>query len=457
MPFQSRLLPECVKTLRIGIPIVIAQLLNISMGFVDTVMTGNYTAEALAAVSSSQHMIMPLIMFLAALISAGQAITAQYTGAGTPKAVIGRVTINALFIGLCFSLLLIIYSRLAPNLLVFFGFKPAIIEQATGYMAAFAWGLPGTITFIVFTAFFAGIARPTTTMLVSFVMLAVNIVGNYGLIYGRLGLPELGAVGAGWTSTLAAWSGSITIVLLTIFRKNAREYFSLSSSFRLQRSLLTQILRIGTPSGLSVVFESTMFAVFSLLMGKFGVLVLTGSQIAMTCASITFMIPLGLSFAITTNVGIYIGQYRYNQAQLAGIAGYLVAIVFSLVSASTLFLFRKELAAIYTNEAGVISIAATLIGFAAVFQVSDALQVSGMGILRGYKDTRIPMLSNLVSYWAVGMTFGIALGFALELQASGMWMGIITGLSMAALLHGLRFRLVSRAWIKRPDNRDAPG
>jgi MATE family, multidrug efflux pump len=452
LSLEKPFLTECSRIFRIGIPIVIAQLLNISMGFVDTVMTGNYSAETLAAVSSSQHMVMPLIMFIAAVISAGQAITAQYVGAGRTKTAIGRVSVHSLLIGICFSILLVFYAQFSPIFLPFFGFEPPVILLAQAYLNAFAWGLPGTIIFIVFASFFAGIARPMLTMVVSFFMLLMNIVGNYTLIYGRFGFPEMGAEGAGWTSTLAAWTGAIAILILTASHKEFRKYFSRRSAFKLRGLLVGQILKIGTPSGFSIIFEATMFAVFSLLMGRFGVIVLSGSQIALSCASITFMIPLGLSFAITTNVGFYIGQQRYHQARLAGLAGYAVSIGCSLFSASILILFNRQIAAVYTNNTEVIAITAGLLVFAGIFQLSDALQVAGMGILRGYKDTRIPMLSNLVSYWAIGMTLGVLLGFQFGLQAEGMWIGIIIGLSVAAILHGLRFKSVSSRWIQHENS-----
>lgn len=450
------LLVECGRIVQIGIPIVIAQLLNVSMGFVDTVMTGNYSAEALAAVSSSQHLIMPLIMFVAAVISAGQAITAQYVGAGRNKKEIGKVTTHGLLIGLFFAVLLVIYTKLAPLFLPFFGFNPAVIELAEEYLSVFAWGLPGTIIFISFTAFYAGISKPLMTMFVSFIMLMTNVVGNYTLIYGRFGFPELGVVGAGWASTLSAWSGAVTILMITFLRREFREYIPGRLVFRLYGALLRQILRIGIPSGLSIIFEATMFAVFSLLMGRFGVTVLAGSQIALNCASIAFMIPLGLSFAITTNVAVYVGQQKYREARLAGMAGYTVSICFSMISATVLILFNRQIAAIYTNNSELITIAAALLVFAGIFQLSDGLQVSGMGILRGYKDTRVPMVSNLVSYWGVGMTLGYVLGFVFLYEARGMWIGIIIGLSVAAVLHGVRFKAVALHWIRREEKRGDP-
>jgi len=416
---------------------------------VDTVMTGNYSAEALAAVSSSQHLIMPLIMFVAAVISAGQAITAQYAGAGRDKPEIGKVTAHGLLIGLCFAGVLFIYTKMAPLLLPFFGFDTLVITLAEDYLAIFAWGLPGTIIFIAFMGFYAGISRPLVTMMVSFIMLAVNVIGNYTLIYGRFGFPELGVVGAGWASTLSAWSGAVAILLFTFLRREFREYIPGRLVFKLYGALLRQILKIGLPSGLSIIFEASMFAVFSLLMGRFGVTVLAGSQIALNCASITFMIPLGLSFAITTNVAVYVGQEKYREARLAGIAGYTVSICCSIFSATALILFNHQIAAVYTTNIELVNIAAALMVFAGIFQLSDGLQVSGMGILRGYKDTRIPMISNLVSYWGVGMTLGYILGFVFDYGAQGMWIGIIIGLSVAAVLHGLRFKRVAARWIQR--------
>jgi len=449
MSFSRSLFTESGRVVRIGIPIVIAQLLNISMGFVDTVMTGNYSAEALAAVSSSHHLVMPLLMFVAAVISAAQAITAQYSGTGRKKPDIGKVTAHGLLIGLCFSAFIIIYTRIAPLFLPFFGFDAPVIVLAADYLHVFGWGLPGTIIFISFASFYAGISRPLITMMVSFIMLAMNIIGNYTLIYGHFGFPELGAVGAGWASTLSAWSGALAILMITFLHKEFREYIPGRQVFRLYSYLLRHILKIGLPSGLSIVFEASMFAVFSLLMGRFGVTILAGSQIALNCASITFMIPLGLSFAITTNVAVYIGQEKYRAARLAGIAGYAVSICCSVFSATVLILFNHQIAAVYTNDTQVIAITASLLVFAGIFQLSDGLQVSGMGILKGYKDTRIPMISNLVSYWGVGMTLGYGLGFILDYGAQGMWVGIIIGLSVAAVLHGLRFKRVAHYWIQR--------
>ena len=446
------LLKECGRILKIGAPITIAQLLNMSMGFVDTVMTGNYNAEALAAVSGSQHMVMPFLLFGAAVIGSSQAITAQFVGSGSEKGTIGDVTRHAMLIGIAFSFLLILLTKIAPLVLPFFGFKPAVIALAKGYLFAFSFSLPATIVFIAFASFYAGISKPIVTMLISLLMLCVNIVGNYSLVFGNFGFPELGAEGAGWTSALASWVGALGITAVTFLHKEFNTFNPFKSFLKIDRSLFHQILKIGIPSGFSSIFEVSMFAVFSLLMGKFGVLVLAGSQIALNCASLIFMVPLGLSFAITTSVGMYIGQKKYYEARFAGFSGYVVNIVCNIGSAAMLFLFAEQIASFYTNDQKLIEIASTLLMFAGIFQLSDGIQVAGMGILRGYKDTKIPMIANFISYWGVGMPMGYILGFKFGLEARGMWIGIIFGLTVAAVLHGLRFKIVSTKFIKKlPD------
>ncbi|MBU2513091.1 MATE family efflux transporter [bacterium] len=443
MTLIKRLFAESGSILKIGIPITIAQLLNISMSFVDTVMTGNYNAEALAAVSGSHHLIIPFEVFGVAVIGAAQAITAQFVGSGKAKQEIGKVTIHSILIGLIFSIFLILITRIAPLFLPFFGFEASVISLAADYLFAFSWGLPATMIFIGFAGFYAGISKPIMTMLISIIMLSVNVIGNYTLIFGHFGFPALGAEGAGWTSTLAAWSGTIGIIAISFFHKEIKQFNPFTLSFRPNKRLFKQILRIGIPSGFSSVFEVSMFAVFSLLMGRFGVEVLAGSQIALNCASILFMVPLGLSFAITTNIGMYIGQNKFREARFAGICGYVVNIIFNIGSAVMLIIFSREIAGVYTNDPQLISIASALLLFAGIFQLSDGAQVAGIGILRGYKDTKIPMISNLISYWGVGMSLGYFLGFYLGYQAKGMWIGIIIGLSVAAVLHGLRFKIVS--------------
>lgn len=446
---KNILLDECRRILKIGAPITIAQLLNMSMGFVDTVMTGNYSAEALAAVSGSHHMVTPFLLFVAAAIGSSQAITAQFVGSGTDTRSIGNVTRHAMLIGLTFSFLLILITKIAPLVLPFFSFEAPVIALARDYLFAFSFSLPATIIFIAFASFYAGISKPVVTMLISLLMLSTNIIGNYSLVFGNFGFPELGAEGAGWTSTLASWVGALGIVSVTFIHKEFNKFNPFKSFFRFDISLFQQILKVGIPSGFSSIFEVSMFAVFSLLMGKFGVLVLAGSQIALNCASLVFMVPLGLSFAITTNVGTYIGQKKYHQARFAGFSGYVVNIVCNTVSCAMLLLFAEQIAGFYTKDIKVIEIASTLLMFAGIFQLSDGIQVAGMGILRGYKDTKIPMMANFISYWGVGMPIGYVLGFKFGYGAQGMWIGIIIGLTVAAVLHGLRFKIVSTRFIKK--------
>ena len=444
MEFKKGIIKECKKIIGIGIPITISQLLHMSMGVVDTLMTGNYSTEALAAVSGGSNLIVSFVVFGAALLSASQAIIAQMYGGGKEKTVLGNIVTQGIIMMTVYALFLIPLSRMAPAVLIHFGFEDGVIVLAQKYICAFAYGLPATLIFFVFSTFYAGISKPVITMYFGFLMLFVNIIGNYTLIYGHFGFPEMGAEGAGWTSTIAAWSGTFGVLIFTFLHREYRPFKIFSGLFKPDLAILKQIFKLGIPSGLSSVFEVSLFVVFALLMGNFGVRVLAASQIALNCASLVFMIPLSLSFALTTNVGIYVGQKRYYDARMAAYSGYLITFVFSLFSATCFIFFADYIAAIYTEDTELIVLTSSLLLYAGIFQLSDGTQVAGVGILRGYKDTKIPMFFNLISYWIIALPFGYILGFIFQLGAKGMWIGMIVGLTAAAIFHTFRFNTVSK-------------
>ncbi|MCP4297649.1 MAG: MATE family efflux transporter [Proteobacteria bacterium] len=447
MRFQERLLKECKKTLKIGIPITIANILAQSMGLVDTMMTGNYSTEALAAVSGSTYMIIPFIVFGASVLGASQAIIAQMYGGNRGKIPTGTVVTQGILLGLIYALFLMPIIWFAPRALVYFGFEPQVIKLSQQYISIFIWGLPASMIFFAFTSFYAGISKPVVTMYFSLLMLIVNVVGNYALIFGNFGLPEMGSAGAAITSVVAAWSGTLGIVLFTSMNRVFKSFGVFNRLFYPNITIVRQIIKIGVPSGWSTLFEVSLFTLFSLMMGHFGVKVLAANQIVLNIASMAFMVPLSLSFALTTNVGNYLGQNRFSDARFTGFTGYLVSFIFNIVSAACFFLFPEKIAGFYTNDPELITLASELLIYAALFQLSDGIQAAGLGVLRGYKDTRIPMFANLISYWGIAVPFGYLLGFLLNFGAPGMWIGMLVGLSVAALLHTLRFHLVSRKLI----------
>lgn len=271
----------------------------------------------------------------------------------------------------------------------------------------------------------------------------LNIFANYVFMFGHLGLPAMGAVGTGWATTLVWWIILIGMILFT-FRKKICQEFQIVHSFDWPHWKSQQeILKIGIPNGFSFGIEVTMFAVAALIIGSMGVSQVAAHQITINFAALAFMIPLGLSFAITARVGFAVGQKELDKARFIGYIGITISTLVMCLTALLMLTIPEIIIGVYTKEADVARIAVGLLFFAAIFQISDGLQVSGQAALRGLKDTKIPMLVNVVAYWVVGLPLGYLFGINYDLGPAGLWIGLILGLSVAAVLHNLRFYLLT--------------
>ncbi|MDX1617868.1 MAG: MATE family efflux transporter, partial [Balneolaceae bacterium] len=321
---------------------------------------------------------------------------------------------------------------------------PEIIPVALGYLDAISWGIFPLYAYMALRYFCEGLSVTRPGMYLALAGVLVNIPGNYALMYGRWGFPELGAAGCGYASSLVALVMFSGMLLFTLkFRSFKR--FELFHGFRLPEwGYLREILSVGIPIGISTTMEVTMFAVVSLLMGTIGTDAAAGHQVALNFAAMVFMVPLGLSTAITTRVGKAAGAGMVGEARKRGLLGVGMCGIFMSFTAAIMYLFPGLITGIYTDDAAVQSVAVGLLYMAAIFQISDGLQVSGFGALRGLKDTKIPMYVNLVSYWIVGLPLGYYLGIMREIGPQGLWMGLIAGLSIAGILHNIRFHLLTR-------------
>jgi len=190
--------------------------------------------------------------------------------------------------------------------------------------------------------------------------------------------------------------------------------------------------------------EVTMFALVSLLMGSLSAVAVAGHQVAINFSAMTFMVPFGLSTAITTRVGNAIGKGSIGEARKRGYLGITMATFFMSITAIIIYLFPELITSMYTQDAEVQQVAVSLLYMAAIFQISDGLQVSGYGALRGLKDTTVPMIVNFIAYWMVGLPLGYYLGITRNIGPQGLWMGLIAGLTIAAILHNIRFYLLTK-------------
>jgi multidrug resistance protein, MATE family len=440
---KSRIWKEIRVLFQIGLPVVIGNLLQISMSVVDTLMAGNLSPGDLAAVAVGGSLFMPVFIFGAGILMGLSPIVAQHFGRRELH-LIGKSTRQAFWLALIISIPSVVVLRNTGPVLAMLSIDPEIIPLTLGYMDAISYGVPFLYLYLALRYFNEGISVTRPAMYVGFLGLFFNIIGNYTLMFGKFGFPRLGAVGTGYASAIVMLIMFVALLLYTA-RKKAYHRFELFTAIRYpERKYIGELLRIGVPIGISMTMEVTMFAVVGLLMGSLGAFVVAAHQIALNFSSVTFMLAFGLSAAITVRVGQVTGKSGIKEARFSGFTGIAMASAFMCFTALIMYLFPGQIVSVYTDDPELRSLAVQLLYMAAIFQVSDGLQVSGSGALRGLKDTRVPMIVNLIAYWIVGLPLGYYLGIIRQWGPEGLWIGLIAGLTVAAVLHNLRFHRLTR-------------
>lgn len=439
----NRTLKEIKILFQIGIPVVIGNLLQISMSVVDTVMAGNLSPRDLAAVAVGGSLFMPVFMLGGGILMGLSPIVAQHFGRRDLH-LIGKSTRQALWLSLIISIPAIFLIRNTAPVLNLLNVDPEIIPLTLGYMDAISWGIPFLYLYLALRYFNEGISVTKPAMYVGFIGLFFNILGNYTLMFGKFGFPRLGAIGTGYASSIVMLAMFIGLLVYT-YRRKAYQRFAIFENLKLpDPKYIGELLRIGVPIGVSMTMEVSMFAVIGLIMGSLGTYAVAAHQIALNFASITFMLAFGLSAAITVRVGQVAGRNGIQQTRFSGFTGISVSTLFMCFTALLMYLLPNQIVSLYTNDEELITLAVNLIYMAAIFQVSDGLQVSGSGALRGLKDTKVPMIVNLIAYWIIGLPLGYYLGIVQNWGPEGLWIGLIAGLTVAAILHNLRFNSLTK-------------
>lgn len=441
-PALARLGTEAAALLRIGGPLVAAQVAQMAMGFFDTVMMGRVGPVELAAVAIGTGLWHTLFLLATGILMALSPSVAQLRGAGQIDQIAPLVRqslwLAALLGAACFFAL----RHLEP-LLAKLGIEPAIIPITGDYLRALSWGMFPIFIFMSFRLFSEGIARTRPILGVILPGLIINIVANYALIFGHWGFPQLGALGCGAATALSMWLVLVAMLGFLFADQGYRRYNLFQHWDWPDWRRLQPLLALGLPIGIGLFLETGVFAAVALLLGTLGAVAVAAHQIALNVAGMTFMIPLGLSMATTVRVGYAIGRDDPAAARFSGLTGIGLSGLFMAAMAVLIFLAHHSIAAFYTDHTPVIAVAGGLLQLAALFQISDGLQVGALGALRGLKDTRLPLLIVLVAYWLIAFPLGWLLGIHWGFGPAGPWIGLIAGLSVAAVLLNFRFRQLS--------------
>jgi MATE family multidrug resistance protein len=272
----------------------------------------------------------------------------------------------------------------------------------------------------------------------------LNILLNYLMIFGHWGFPKMGLMGSCWASFISRVAMAIAMFLYVYYNKHFKKYWEGFNFRNISKDLTKKILAIGIPSGLQWFFEVGAFAFAVIMIGWISPDAQASHQVALSIAASTYMMASGLSAAASVRVGNQLGLKNREGVRTAGFSAFAIVLVFMSITATCFILFKDWLPGLFTKDLNVIRIASSLLVIAAFFQLSDGIQVVGLGALRGMKDVKIPTVITLIAYWGIGLPMSYILGFKYNLGAQGVWYGLSLGLTIAAVFLFLRFNYVSK-------------
>ncbi|MES2858363.1 MAG: MATE family efflux transporter [Pseudomonadota bacterium] len=429
---------EVRRTARLSAPLAAGHVATGLVGFVDAALAGHHGTHTLAAVAVGTALFwLPMMVPMGILMALPPAVS-QLDGAGRREQ-IAPVFRQALWLAAALGVLLFALMSLLPLALAPMGIAADIVPGATAFTHAIRWGIPAFTLYLCMRYLSDGLHWSMPTMVIGFGGLLVLAPLGYVLTNGLFGLPEMGAAGLGLASAAMFWMQALAFAC---YLARSRRFAALQLFARFdapQWPALRELLRNGLPIGVTVAMEGSLFIVTALLIGRLGEVPVAAHQIAINVASLCFMIPFGVAEATTIRVGHALGRGDRAGLRRAAFAGMALVLGTQALSALVLLLGNHAIVGLYTGDAAVAALAASLLLYAALFQFPDGVQVLSAGALRGLKDTRVPMLLAMLAYWGIGIPVGVGLGLGLGWGPRGMWLGLTAGLSVAAVLLARRF------------------
>ncbi|HEY0108413.1 MAG TPA: MATE family efflux transporter, partial [Fibrella sp.] len=389
------------KTLAVlGLPLLVAQLAQMANGVVDTVMAGHASARDLAAVGIGTGIWTPALLFFIGLLSALQPLISGHRGARDYHRII-PVTWQGIYIAIAGSILLALIITNVRPILNLLQLDLETGNIAEGYLDALVWGIPAVLLMNSLRGLTDGLGHTRIIMVFSLLSSILNLPLNYIFIFGKLGIPAMGGVGCGWATSLSNWIAALAMLAYLHRAKAYQAFHILGDWAKPDWENIKQILTLGLPIAFAMFVEVSMFCMIALFLSPLGPTVIAGHQIVLNATSLVFMMPLSLGMALTLRISFLLGADEAAKARLLARSALYLAGIITLINAPLLFFGREFIATLYTEDLDVRRAAVQLFTLAAIFQIADVIQVTMMNVLRGYKDTAIPMLIALFSYWAL--------------------------------------------------------
>lgn len=437
---------EAAALLRLGAPIVATQVFVMGTGFSDVIMSGHYSTLDLAGVALGGAVLWPVFMFMTGLTMAVTPMVSQLVGARRTDES-GGIIWQGAWLALFAALLTMAIIRNAAPVFTLMGVEADAAQVAVEYLRAVSWGMPPAMIYIALRQGSEGLGHAVPPMVIAGFALALNVPLNYLLIFGAFGFPELGGVGCGWATAAVMWCelGMMTLVTRRPYFRAAR---ILRDGISPRWRMNWRILKIGVPIGATIFLEAAVFSVIGLLIARLGNAQMAANSVAGQLNWMTYVIPMCLGSAAAIRVGFQVGAENLPGARRVAAIAVQMSLAYGLVVSLLLIAFRHFLASVLIPDAEVVAIAANLLVFIAIYQVFDDANATLAGALRGYKDTRAPMIFSLVGYWAIALPIGelLARGGAHwpAYGVYGYWAGMTFGLFLVSLCMAARLWRTSR-------------
>jgi MATE family multidrug resistance protein len=435
---------ELIQMIRLGGPLVLAELGWMAMGVVDTMFVGRVGAEAIGAVGLGTMVFYGIAICSAGLLLGLDTLVARAFGAGDREDY-HRSLVCGMWMAVLMIPLVMGAVWALEAILPSFGVDQTVLRATRPYLHALIWSAPPLLIYFALRRYLQALHSARPVMITLLTANLVNLAGNWILVLGHLGAPRLGAEGAGWATCFSRIY--MAVALAYILLKHDPEVLRIS--WRPHAARTWALLRLGAPAAGQMAVEIGVFATVTVLVSKLNATALAGHQIALTAVSTTFMMPLGVSSAAAVRVGFALGRGDRHAAARAGWTALGLGAAVMSAAAIVLLTVPEWIARLFTPDAAVIAAAATILRVAAFFQLFDGLQIVVTGSLRGAGDTRTPMVCHLIGYWVIGLPLGAILCFGRGMGAPGLWMGLSAGLIAIGIVLTVFWWRTAREWSRR--------
>lgn len=443
--YQTNTTKEKIKQIFVMlIPILITQLGMFSMVFFNTIMSGKYNSSDLAGVAIGSSIWNPIFTGLSGILLAVSPIAAQRFGEKKEKEV-ASILSHGIYLALMIASLVIISGIfLLEPILSVMNLPGSVHKTAHDYLVGLSFGIIPLFIFNVLRSFIYALGKTRVVMYILLMALPVNFFLNYVLIFGHWGFPEMGGAGAGYATSFTYFIIAGLTALLIITQRPFSEFVGMKYFKEFSGEKFKEILKIGVPMGLSIFFETSMFAVVTILISKFNITTIAAYQSALNIVAFLYMIPMSISMAQTVLVGFEVGAGRYKDAKAYSWLGIYLSIIIAVVAGLLVVLFRYEVAGFYSNEPAVINLTGQFLIYALFFMISDAIQATALAALRGYKDVNFSFVITLIAYWLICLPVGYILAHYTLLGAPGYWIGLTAGLLAAGVFLSMRLIYIQK-------------